>query len=225
MLQSLLVDLKPKFFWKIRAQNKLNQTERKTARCSNWTFDILVVGNWSYHHYDCMNKFSLPRSKPRDIIFTNNTILVMSEELFCSTGLPLASSKWVWLTLSSLCPLFYAVSSINHSNIRKKILGSTKNQTRGCWVWSKYATSVLSSPPGTKNLLGNGVCMSEFEGPFQKDEDSDRGGLEPERVAKFSCTTAPTIASPRQGTWLTRLDTRPQVESTLDWVADEQVEL
>ena len=34
------------------------------------------------------------------------------------------------------------------SNITRKILGNTKNQTQGCWVRSKYTTSVLCSPPG-----------------------------------------------------------------------------
>ena len=50
--------------------------------------------------------------------------------LFCSTSLQLASTRWVRLTLSSLCPLIQAVSSINLSNIKRKILRKTENQTR-----------------------------------------------------------------------------------------------
>ena len=38
-------------------------------------------------------------------------------------------------------------------------------------------------------------------------------------------TPTMTIASPRQGTWLTRPDPWPQIESTLCWVPDWQVEL
>ena len=34
-----------------------------------------------------------------------------------------------------------------------------------------------------------------------------------------------TIESPRQGTWLTRLDPWPEIEGTLYWVSDWQVEL
>ena len=51
---------------------------------------------------------------------------------FCSTSLPPASTRWVQLTLSSLCPQFKVVRSINLSNILRKILGNTENQTRGC---------------------------------------------------------------------------------------------
>ena len=47
----------------------------------------------------------------------------------------------------SLFPLFLAVPSLNLGNIKRKILGKAENGTRGCWVRSKYATSVLSSLP------------------------------------------------------------------------------
>ena len=43
---------------------------------------------------------------------------------FCSTSLPLASTRWVRLTFSSLCQLFWAVPSINLSNIKRQIFGS-----------------------------------------------------------------------------------------------------
>ena len=42
--------------------------------------------------------------------------------------------------------------SINLSNIKRKILGKAENQTWGCWVRSKYATSVLSAPPQLFNF-------------------------------------------------------------------------
>ena len=35
--------------------------------------------------------------------------------------------------------------SKNLSNIKRKILGNAKNQTRCCWVRSKFATSALCS--------------------------------------------------------------------------------
>ena len=57
--------------------------------------------------------------------------------------MPLANTRWVSLTLSSLCLLFLALPSINKSNIKSKILGNAENQTRGCRVRSRYATSVL----------------------------------------------------------------------------------
>ena len=53
---------------------------------------------------------------------------------FCNTNFPLASSRWVGWTLSSLCPLFWAVPSINLSNMKRKILGNAKNQTQGLLV-------------------------------------------------------------------------------------------
>ena len=51
--------------------------------------------------------------------------------VFCSTNLSLASTRWVQLTLSSLCLLFQAVPSINLSNIKRKILGESN---QGHWV-------------------------------------------------------------------------------------------
>ena len=66
---------------------------------------------------------------------------------FCSTNLPLVSTRSSLLTLSSLYPLFWALLSINLSNIERKILGSTENQLSGCWLRSKNATPVLCSLP------------------------------------------------------------------------------
>ena len=47
--------------------------------------------------------------------------------------------KPVRLALSSLCPLFKAVPSIN--------LGNAENRTRGCWVQSKSAIHCAMRPP------------------------------------------------------------------------------
>ena len=58
----------------------------------------------------------------------------------------LASIRWVWLTFSSLRPLFRAVPSINLSNIKINILGNAENHTRGSCVRSKSAISVQCSP-------------------------------------------------------------------------------
>ena len=76
-------------------------------------------------------------------------------EFFCSTRLPLASTRWFdqLLKLSTLLE----EQSINLSNIKHeyffrydssenifgKILGNAENRTRGCWVRSANATSVL----------------------------------------------------------------------------------
>ena len=70
----------------------------------------------------------------------------VENELFCNTSFPLASTRWVRLTLSRLWPLFLAVPSINLSTIKRKILGIAENRTLGCWVRSSYATSVQCSP-------------------------------------------------------------------------------
>ena len=73
----------------------------------------------------------------------------MPGQLFCSTGLPLARTRRVWSTFSS------PVSS-NQRRRRTsakliifplKIFGTAGNQTRGCLVISKHATSVQCSPP------------------------------------------------------------------------------
>ena len=52
--------------------------------------------------------------------------MLQDSNFFCCTSLPLASTRWVQLTLSSLCPLFLAVQSINLSNIKSKILGNAR---------------------------------------------------------------------------------------------------
>ena len=65
---------------------------------------------------------------------------------FSSTSLPLASTRWVRLTLSSLGLLLYVVPSVNLSNIKRKIRGNVENWTQGCWVRSRNATYVLYSP-------------------------------------------------------------------------------
>ena len=49
------------------------------------------------------------------------------------------------------------VPSINLCNIKRKILGNEENQIWGCWVRSKYATSVLRSAISLKDRgLGSG---------------------------------------------------------------------
>ena len=69
---------------------------------------------------------------------------------FCSTGLPLARTRWVRSTLSSHCPLtsdqvhwFTSATAIIFP--LKKIVNAGI-QSQGCWVRSKYATSVQCSP-------------------------------------------------------------------------------
>ena len=65
----------------------------------------------------------------------------------CCTSLPLASTRWVRMTSSSLCPLFYAGPSLNLCNIElfweyQKHFGNAENRTRAA-VRSENATSLL----------------------------------------------------------------------------------
>ena len=49
--------------------------------------------------------------------------------------------------IKSLSVVQSSTVSINPSNGKRKMLGNTENQTWGCCVRSKYATSLLCSPP------------------------------------------------------------------------------
>ena len=49
------------------------------------------------------------------------------------------------------------MKSINLSRTKRKIIGNAENRTRGCWMRSRYATSVPRSPLGCSTLL---VLMS-----------------------------------------------------------------
>ena len=85
-------------------------------------------------------KLSLP-DKVRMILGT--AIL----KLFCSTSVPLASARLV--RFKPLSTLIWAMLSINTSNAEKfqrKFFGNTGNQSRGCWVRGRNATSMLCSP-------------------------------------------------------------------------------
>ena len=70
---------------------------------------------------------------------------------FCSTSLPLASIRRVWLTISRLYPLALyklAVNIISAASfffwkILRKFFRKVENRTQGCWVRSGNATSVL----------------------------------------------------------------------------------
>ena len=90
--------------------------------------------------------------------------------LFCSTSLPLASTRRVQLTLSSLC------LSIELSNIKRKVLWNAENQTWGCWVRSKYATSVLLSslPPPHALLFTRRISASGLRYLFVDFRDRTR---------------------------------------------------
>ena len=103
------------------------------TQCSTDTFSVtgptasvppVICGTNSGSHSDCFEAFIL----------------------FCNIILPLARIRWVWLTLSSLCPLLQTVSPNNLGNIKRKIIGNIENRTWGCWVKSKYV-SALCSPP------------------------------------------------------------------------------
>ena len=64
----------------------------------------------------------------------------MVVKTFCSTSLPLASTRWVWMTSSSLCPLFLS-KAVNESLQHRIILISEKFWERG-----------ESNPPSPPNL-------------------------------------------------------------------------
>ena len=97
---------------------------------------------WNRTHFTCMS--SLAGNCFINFAMASRAI---HSDLSCSRSLPLAGTRWVQLTLESLCPLLLAVPSINLSNIKIKILGNVGYRIRGWWVRSKSVTSVLCSPP------------------------------------------------------------------------------
>ena len=58
--------------------------------------------------------------------------IVATLRFFCCTSFPLARTRWVQVTLSSLCLLFQAVPSIISSNIKIKNHGHSETLTQGC---------------------------------------------------------------------------------------------
>ena len=79
------------------------------------------------------------------------TFQTHSRTPFCSTDLPLGRTRWVWSTFSSHCPLLsyqrWWLTSATLTIFPRKDFVKAENRTRSCWVRSKYATSLLSSPP------------------------------------------------------------------------------
>ena len=73
--------------------------------------------------------------------------------VFCSTSVPLTSTRWVQTTIKLFCTVHSLSSalSLNLSNIKKfrngKNLGNAENRTRAGWLWRAYTTSVLCRPP------------------------------------------------------------------------------
>ena len=61
------------------------------------------------------------------------------------------------------------MSSINVSNIKRKFVGNAENQTRGCWVRSKYATSVLYNPLHLTEVQHQAITSCQF---CQKNEQN-----------------------------------------------------
>ena len=84
---------------------------------------------------------------------------------FCSTSLPLASTRWVRSTIKPFmhCPhtkqCIAVNKSLRHQEIRnskseiRKYLGNAENRTRAGWVRSANATSVLCRPPYLRIFL------------------------------------------------------------------------
>ena len=74
------------------------------------------------------------------------TYTLLWKQVFCSTSFLLASTRWVWSKLSSLCPFSYNQCHLLTFATVKYIFGTAKNRTRGPWVRSRNATSVQCSP-------------------------------------------------------------------------------
>ena len=74
--------------------------------------------------------------------------------IFCSTGLPLASTRWVRLTISRPLSTFLS-SAVNKycQHQEKNFLEMPRIKPWGCWVRSKNATSVLCSPSSAENFV------------------------------------------------------------------------
>ena len=76
---------------------------------------------------------------------------------FGSTTLPQASTIWVRLTLSSLCPLSQARPLINHYQI---IFGNAENRTWNHWVRSENAIHCATRPPAYSHCLLSGASFT-----------------------------------------------------------------
>ena len=58
-------------------------------------------------------------------------VLLKHKIFFCSTSLPLASTRWVQLTLSSLCPLFLSSAVNKPQQYQEKILWECQESNLG----------------------------------------------------------------------------------------------
>ena len=96
-------------------------------------------------------------STGNDLAFCNSRIF------FCSTSFPPASTRWIQLTWSGLCPLVQEVPSINHSNAKRQILAE-KNSWE-CWesnpgpLGAKRKCYPLCYAAPTQELVGLRVCF------------------------------------------------------------------
>ena len=70
-------------------------------------------------------------------------------KLFCSTSLPLTSTRWFDQHFSSFphSKCRRLISATFRMTLFRKTVGNSENRTRGCWVRSANATSVLCRPP------------------------------------------------------------------------------
>ena len=80
---------------------------------------------------------------------------IRCEHYVFSTGLPLATTRWVRATFSSHCPLSSNqccwLTSALSIIFPLKFFGNAVNQTWGCWVRSKYSTSLCYAAPPRKH--------------------------------------------------------------------------
>ena len=81
----------------------------------------------------------------KNILFNSHMFVIF----FCSTSLPLASTRWVCRTIklgtvhSLSSALLINLSATSNWFLQENVLGNTENRTQGCWVRRTNATSVL----------------------------------------------------------------------------------
>ena len=106
--------------------------------------------------------------------FTSFSFLMLTPEFFCITSLPLTSTRWFNQHIQAFHTLRSAVDiSRQHQELIfvRKILGNAQNRTRGCWVRSANATSLLCRPP--PEFFSLDLCFVIFFFPTLKKKDSE----------------------------------------------------
>ena len=80
----------------VKKKKRLSAKRQKTFK-SNWMWNVSSSFCWINLQWMAF-------------LCSQLSFIIPYRNGFCSTSLPLASTRWAWLTLSSLCPLLKAVS-------------------------------------------------------------------------------------------------------------------